>query len=296
MTKRSNNEKGSFPLLHKRIVRRLNADFPSTPMQGKGLRPWRLSTEQSRLFCPAMIMREEEDRYKQKVMSAAGLYIDDQAPIAEMVSTNAGTSATETAGKSGQHTGSAAKTSPTGDRGNHGFTGDTTRQDDDGPRGDRLVGDSPGAAATAAAAASADDRTSDVHRQNASGVPDSDNVEGDGCLGQGRGKGGGEEAGGRACDARSQGEPHGLEFEDDVRKRVLDLVRTADHQHTFETGLVSKTPETESRSQHATALANPGVVFTAMDLKNILSVHSFSFCARESKVLEGTMSTLYSAI
>ncbi|CAM9590469.1 unnamed protein product [Scytosiphon promiscuus] len=196
--------------------------------KGKGVRPWRLSTEQARLFYPAMIMREEEDRYRQKVMNAAGLYIDDQAPIAGMVSTitskTAGAPNKEPDWKGGNHneSTSSAKTSPTRDRRNPPSLGDVTPQENHEARGDRLVRHSSGAEAASPA-----DQTNGFHPQSLTGIPDNGKAEGDSSFGRGTGgeEGGGD--GGRAGSARSQLEPYGLEFENDVRKRVLDLVGAA---------------------------------------------------------------------
>lgn len=50
------------------------------------MRPWRLATENSNLFHPAKLMREEEERRREKVLQAAGVFLggDGKAPIANL--------------------------------------------------------------------------------------------------------------------------------------------------------------------------------------------------------------------
>lgn len=182
------------------------------------MRPWRLSTENPNLFYAARLMREEEDRQKQKIMHAAGMYIDeDQAPIAG--STNNRTSSTKkdngstTGGGSGvvseSGLASRAQNQLQRQRGEHMC--DSAASPPNGREGgatDVTTGDiSPDKGEGGSVGGHHDDASPDQPSTNSDYVFSIRERKNEG------------------KDDSYPGEVHGLDIENDVRKRVLDLVR-----------------------------------------------------------------------
>ncbi|CAM9383408.1 unnamed protein product, partial [Ectocarpus fasciculatus] len=199
------------------------AVFDAAVKKGKGVRPWRLSTEHPNLFRAASLMREEENRQKEKIMYAAGMHIDAQAPIADTGATTtsrdisantnqkAGVAATTAATEGGQKRENLGLISPADGR--EGPVGTSSQHGGDGSGGDRLANDAPGAEAEA-------DPDIDYRVQSPSGVFDPEPM-GRSVPGQGHGSSTGQGAGERGW---LQEDLHGLDIENGVRKRVLDLV------------------------------------------------------------------------
>lgn len=201
-----------------------------TYTQGKGVRPWRLSTEHPNLFRAASLMREEEDRQREKIMYAAGMHIDAQAPIADTGATTtsrdnsantnqkAGVAATTAATEGGQKRENAGPMSPAdGREGPTALVGTSSQHRGDGSGGDRLANDAHGAEAEA-------DPDRDDRVQSPSGVFDRETMGGS-VPGQGHESSSGQGTGKDGSSGWSQGDLHGLDIENGVRKRVLDLVR-----------------------------------------------------------------------
>jgi len=162
-------------------------------------------------------MREEEERQKQKIMYAAGMYIDDQAPITGTTTDGSSSSSSGNKGKgnpAGGGSGSVAEGGPTG----------SATMDPDGEEG---AADKCGVVNHDGGGASADGRASDSppdataaksSRENKGGGVGHGGDGGEGGAGGGWGGGGGG-------NGSYSGEQFGLDIENDVRKRVLDLVR-----------------------------------------------------------------------
>ena len=182
--------------------------------QGKGVRPWRLSTENPNLFHASRLMREEEERQKQKIMHAAGMYVDeDQAPIAggsnnrsNSTAGGGGGSAAESglAGRGqhqsqqhrGEHPSGPPASPPHGRDGDLADTGTGSQVEGDGA----VVDGGPNDALDGAASTNSRQVCPDRGRKNERN-PDAGEGE-DGSY-----------------------SVTGLDIENDVRKRVLDLVR-----------------------------------------------------------------------
>ena len=149
-------------------------------------------------------MREEEDKQKQKIMYAAGMHMDDQAPIAgtSSSSNNKGKGNLANGGSGGVEEGGPCLETmrPNGEEGATENTG-VVPLDGDGARAEGRASDSPpdGTAAKSS------------REEKFAGVD--------------QGSDGGEGAGGAGGDGGYAGEKFGLDIENDVRKRVLDLVR-----------------------------------------------------------------------
>lgn len=174
------------------------------------MRPWRLSTEKPNLFYAARLMREEEDRQKQKIMHAAGMYIDeDQAPIAGSSSNR------DNGGTTGGGSRVAAE---------NGLAGRDQLQPQQ-QRGEHLFG--PPVSPPEGRADIADTATGSQTEVDGAGVDVRHDDEPSGAASTNSNRGGKDKRdidGGEGEDDRFSGEAQGLDIENDVRKRVLDLV------------------------------------------------------------------------
>lgn len=170
-------------------------------------------------------MREEEDRQKQKIMNAAGMYIDeDQAPIAGSSNNNRSSSTTNTNKDNGSNTGSGSGVAV-----KSGLAGREQPKNQQ-PRGEHMSGP-PGSppsrregGLTDAANASqieGDGAVVDGGHNDASPGAASTTKTNQVFPGRERKNGGNADGEGGSYS----GEVHGLDIENDVRKRVLDLVR-----------------------------------------------------------------------
>lgn len=184
------------------------------------MRPWRLSTENPNLFHAARLMREEEDRQKQKIMHAAGMYIDeDQAPIAGSNSNNNRSSSTNKDNRSttGGGSGGAAESGLVG-REQHQPQQQRGEHPSDPPAS--LPNGREGDLADTATGSQAEGDGAVVDGGHNDTSTNSNRV----CLDR-EGKDERNADGGEGKDGRYSGEVNGLDIENDARKRVLDLVR-----------------------------------------------------------------------
>lgn len=190
------------------------------------MRPWRLSTENPNLFHAARLMREEDDRQKQKIMHAAGMHIDeDQAPIAGSSNDRSSSTNKDNGSASGGGSGIAAES---------GLAGREQHQPQQ-QRGEYQSGPAvlppngrEGGLTDVVATGSMNPYEGDgasVDGRHNDASPDAASTNSNHVCSDRERKVKGNDDGGEGEDGSHSGEVCGLDIENDVRKRVLDLVR-----------------------------------------------------------------------
>lgn len=167
-------------------------------------------------------MREEEDRQKQKIMHAAGMYIDeDQAPMAG--SSNNRNSSSNSNNDNGSTTGNGT-----------GIASDSGLAGREQPQPQKEYLSSPpvslpngreGDLSDAAAGSQAEGDGAVVEHGHNDAPPGAASTSSNQACPDSERKGQEDADGGEGERVSHSGEVFGLDIEDDVRKRVLDLVR-----------------------------------------------------------------------